>query len=472
MELRRLISASILYGLADMSVLLVSGFLLLPLYTHYLSKEEFGYYVVIRANTEFLSYLLYLGVPSAMARLYFDYRANGTHYDYIGTIVVAFTATIAVGAVLTGVFGADIWRLVAPQVPAWPSIWFCFGAAALSFYALVGTTWLRLDEAARAVVALQIGTAILIAVAASLSLAVFHNGLNGLLTVLMLASLPASVWLAWKLRKGFRKLLKAETIGVTLVLGFPIFLSYLSTFALNRINLFTLQHWIDIRSIAVFGLATQLASLVTVASMSFSKAVQPMIFRAGADDIAALFAKVSPLYVALMTLSAGLFVLYIADILALVAPASYGDALDVIFLLAFGNLINSFSLMSDSALMYFKKPKLSLAGAIVGSVASAVIGLMLVPVWGMRGAALALVIAFSLKTLASQYFAGRLVATSAVKPMLVSVGFSVVLFALVDWIQKLGLGRWTIFSAKTACILIIVVVLGVVFRGRIRTLIR
>ena len=72
-----LLRTTLIYGVGDVIVLAVGGFLLLPLYTRTLSQHDFGIYVVIRANVEIFTYLLYLGLPSAAGRLYFDHRNSG-----------------------------------------------------------------------------------------------------------------------------------------------------------------------------------------------------------------------------------------------------------------------------------------------------------------------------------------------------------------------------------------------------------
>lgn len=450
MKLKRLISTSLLYGLADMAVLVVSGFVLLPLYTRMLSQADFGIYVVVRANTELLSYLLYLGVPSAMARLYFDHYRCGNHYDYVGTIVLAFTILAAVGTGLTYLVGDRIWEVVAPKTPAWPYLWFCFVTATMSFYGLTCLTWLRLDDAIWSVMAIQLTTAVLLALFAWLALAVLNTGLNGLLTVLLFTSVPPALVLIGRLWRRFKRPLPVATIRATLFLGLPIFLSYLSNFTMNRINLFIMQYWGDIEAIAVYGLAVQLASLVTVASISFSKAVQPVIFRAEPDGLADILERAAPSYIGIMTLAAVAFVLFLDNLMTIIAPKSYGAAYDIVLLLTIANLIGAFSLISDTTLMYFKRPQISLLIVVAGGIASTLIGLALVPLWGATGAAIALIIAFSLKTLASQLVANRYVATSTICLMIGACVAVVLLVVAIRWFHGLALPFWISVSVKSA----------------------
>ena len=69
MDTRRLLSSTALYGIADIAVMAVGGFLLLPLYTRTLTQTEFGTYVAVRTNIDILTYLLHFGLVSAVARV-------------------------------------------------------------------------------------------------------------------------------------------------------------------------------------------------------------------------------------------------------------------------------------------------------------------------------------------------------------------------------------------------------------------
>ena len=90
MNQSRLLGAAVLYGAADVVVLAIGGVLLLPMYTRTLSQADFGIYVIVKANAEIVTYLLYFGMPSAVARLYFDYRRVNEHLQYLTSIVNFF----------------------------------------------------------------------------------------------------------------------------------------------------------------------------------------------------------------------------------------------------------------------------------------------------------------------------------------------------------------------------------------------
>ena len=118
METRRLLSSTVLYGLADVAVLAVGGFLLLPLYTRQLSQEEFGIFVVIRTNIDILTYLLYFGLPSAVTRLYFDHKRSQRQHEYLSSVVTFYLLMLAAFATVFWFQGATLWHALSPMMRA------------------------------------------------------------------------------------------------------------------------------------------------------------------------------------------------------------------------------------------------------------------------------------------------------------------------------------------------------------------
>lgn len=453
-NIRSLLSKSLLYGIADVLVVLVSGLLLLPLYTRTLSQSEFATLVVVRTITELLCCVIFFGVPSAMARLYFDHRKVNRQNDYIGTLAIVFTLAVLPIAALTYLFGDAAWTLFAPEIGADAYLWFCIGTAVFFVYGLLGITWLRLDENIKAVVVLQVFSALCVALFAWLALSELKLGLNGLLSVLLLANLPATLALFFRLTTRFKSPVSLPSITETIQLGLPILITQLSNFTLSRSNLFILQHWVDIETVAIYGLATQLASLINVACVSFSKAIQPSVFRADPKSLGELLARLTPLHIGAMTFISIAFVFFVEDILAIAAPSKYGRSYEILLLLVIANLISSFCLIPDTALLYFKRTRTALTISAASGAASALIGLLFISFWGAYGAAAALIVSFGIKLVMGQLLAARFVTINMAPHALVALFAAFLLFGSAELLHIVSAEAWIVRSAKTSVLLL------------------
>ncbi|MES2715834.1 MAG: oligosaccharide flippase family protein [Pseudomonadota bacterium] len=439
METRKLLSNTLLYGIADVVVMAVGGFLLLPLYTRTLSQAEFGTYVIVRANTEIFSYLLYFGLPSAVARVYFDYKKIGQHEAYLSSVLLFFGLNLVVCGTLLAIWGADFWALLSPATAADPYLAYSVAIAAVGFMASLGSLWLRLDGRVTAFALMQVATSIVLALCAMLNLVVFDLGLPGLLLALLASSACASLVLPWLLRRGFRWHLNWAHIQDSLRYAGPILVGYLAYFLLNRMSTLVLQRHVAAEQIAIFGLAQQLAMMLTIAGTAFGKAQQPAVFAAEPSQAADVLARSGALLRWLMFGTTAMLILGASELFALMAPKSYAAGFEILLILLVANFAYSFLLVSDTALLYHRMPKTSVLVSIVGAALSAVLSLWLVPRYHLFGAAAAIVATFVVMALFSHWLAWRVTGQSYLGPMLLGLLGASALAAFAAWLPGQGL---------------------------------
>lgn len=460
MDTRRLLSATILYGLADVVVLAVGGFLLLPLYTRTLSQEEFGTYVIVRANSDIFTYLLHLGLPSAVARIYFDYRERDRAGDFLGSILTFFVLYFVAFALSTLAWGPVAWRALSPTVPVMPFLAFCVAMGGVGFFATLGALWLRLEGRVKVFASLQLAASALLAATAFLNLVVLKTGLNGLLIALMASAALPAVVLPWALKGNFRPRVHWDQIVSTFGYAGPVLLGYVAYFVLNRFATLVLQHHADIREIAVFGVAQQLALIVTVAATAFGKASQPALFSAPSDRIGELLSRSGRLLSLLMFSLVTVLLLFASDIFSLVAPRAYGSGHAMLLILVLGGFAYSFTLTSDSALLYHRRPKTSVGVSMLGATIGAGLAFALIPTWGTTGASLSAAGGFLATSLLSQWMAHRVAGYSSFRSMATLTVAAALVAALAAAIQAASLAA--VESLVTRA-LIAALILGAVY---------
>lgn len=456
MDTRRLLSSAALYGLADMAVLAVGGFLLLPLYTRSLTQAEFGHFVAVRANIDIFTYLLQFGLPSALGRLYFDYKKLGTERQYISAIVCFFALLLVATTGILAVAGPRIWELLSPSVPMMPYLPLSVGIAAICFLSAITLIWLRVEGRAVWVVSLQLGSAVLIAVVASVSLGVFHLGLTGILQALLAGSVLSAGALPVLLRGGFRLALPRKLLFETLQYAMPILVGYIAYFLLNRASTLILQHHVRPEELAVFGLAQQLSMIAAIACSSFGMALQPAVYAAEADKVAQMIRRATSILMLLMIAVCGGLMLFSREIFAIVAPRGYEGGLSLLLILVVANFTNTFTLMSDTVLLYYRRPKTSVAVSILSAVVATLLGLWLIPLYHITGAAIAICGAFVVRMLVSQFMARRLTGQSHFALIAGSLVALSLIGAGVTWLSAQDLSLIALLVAKgaLACVLL------------------
>jgi O-antigen/teichoic acid export membrane protein len=450
LDTRKLLSTTVLYGLADVIVMAVGGFLLLPLYTRTLSQAEFGTYIIVRANTEIFGYLLYFGLPSAVARVYFDHQKSGQQIAYINSVLVFFGLNLTFCGLLLALWGKDFWALLSPDTPADPYMFYSVAIAATGFVSTLGSLWLRLDGRAKAFAVLQLATSVVLTIGALLNLVVFKLGLPGLLLALLASSASAGLVLPQLLGRSFRLHVQWRHIQESLRYAGPILVGYVAYFVLNRISTLILQRHVPLDQIAVFGLAQQLAMMLTVAAAAFGKAQQPAVFAAEPAQAAQVLARSGALLRTLMLGLTCVLVLCASDLFRLMAPRSYGNGLSILLILLLANFAYSFSQVSDTALLYHRRPKTSVLVSIGGAVLSTSLSLWLVPAYQLTGAALAIAVTFTAMSLCSHWLAWRVTGRSYLVPMLWALTGATMLTLFAAWLPDMELSLLAASGLKLA----------------------
>jgi O-antigen/teichoic acid export membrane protein len=431
-----MLSSTLLYGAGDALVLLVGGFLLLPLYTHTLSQAEFGQYVVIRTGIELLTYLLHFGLLSAVARLYFDYQGKDSRREYLSSVVMLFMLLLVVWMTLLAGWGEPAWRLLAPGAPAQPYLWFSVAIAVTGFFGMLASTWLRLDERAGAFAALQVTAAVALAVTAFVNLSVLSLGLPGLMVALLVSPAACAALLPWLFGRRFRPRLQVAHARPTLHYALPAVASLVAYFVLNRISIVILQRHATLDQVAVFGLAQQLALLISLTGIAFGKAMQPAVFGADPAAAAELLQRFGTMLVLALTAVTLLLMLFAAELLAVVAPADYATGHNLILVLAIATFAYALSLLADTALLHHRRPRVSAALTLLGAALSTLLGLLLIPRFTVYGAAFAMAVAFVTMTLVGQVAAMRLTGQSFLRMSLPALALVCGVAGLAAWLHQ------------------------------------
>lgn len=441
---------TVVYGAADFVVLAVGGFLLLPLYTRTLSQSEFGNYVIVKANIEIITFIMYFGLPSAVSRVYFDYKALNQHFEYMSSVLSAFLLGVVVIGVLFHFWGAGFWKILSPNTPDYPYLGFGVAIGAVGFFGALASLWLRMEGRVAAFAGLQVGVATVLALVAVVSLVVLDLGLPGIFVAVLISSACSALALPCLFGRRFRPIIQTSHIVESLRYAVPIVIGYIGYFVHNRISIFLLQRHVEPDQIAIFGIAQQLAMIVTFAGMAFVKASQSTVFSAEQAHAATLMSRSARFLMLVMFCVTSVLLLFASEMFELVAPRSYQSGIDVLLILLVGGFIYSLTLISDTALMYHRRPKTAVAVTLVGAVSSTLLGVLVIPTYHLYGAAFATVGAFLVTALAGYWRAYRITKLSYIRPALASFLAICALAVFVAWLQRQGLPQVASLSIKAA----------------------
>jgi O-antigen/teichoic acid export membrane protein len=274
--LRKLVGASAVYGLGSV---LVRGlaFVLLPLYTRYLSPAEYGVVALTVTCTVVLGLLYPLGLRGAVSRTYYESGTVEERKERVGTLWIAMILSAAVMALLLDRVGPALTAALLPEVPFHPYLRLAVWTAFLGVLGLTPLVLLQAQERSRAFVLLTLWTALTTTVV-TVWLVVKGGGAEGYLQGALigagLAAIPYLALTIGQIRPVFRMSILMPALGF----GLPLVPHALAGWALEMSDRAILTRLVPLHDVGVYSLGYQLGAAMGLMTTAFNAAWVPLLF--------------------------------------------------------------------------------------------------------------------------------------------------------------------------------------------------
>lgn len=405
-ESRTITSYGSIYLLANI-INRSAGFILIPVYTHVLSLEEYGLYAIIMAVSDMLAILFGMGFSAAMIRFYFDFDDESPEQKSV------------ISTTLLGFFILAAFILIAAYPIARVVVSIIFESTenlGIFIFAIVGLIFTLLFEIVigYTVVRKNVWQYLFIAVSKAL-LFIGTNvffviyldlGVPGIIyaTVLSLGSI--SVFFAGTIfrKVGFR--FSARILREMVAYGLPLIPASFTNAALPVVE----RHFINVlvgpAAVGIYALGHRLASML---QMFIAKPFSEIFFVRRFETLSkgedqSVFNRILLVFVALMmTCALGLSV-FSNEIINLISPADYLAVVPAIPVLGLCFVISSLNLNIQLGIIYQKKTRIIPIIGLVVLTASIPANYLLIGKFGILGAALALLLMNSLRIVLTLIF--------------------------------------------------------------------
>lgn len=389
--LRRLATTGAAYTAYSALSKLIAVFLL-PLYTRYLTPQEYGAAEVLMASVITASIVIRLGMIEAILRFYYLPDADRRQVVAGGFAVLVWSATIA-GAIGLAAAGPISRALLGHQ------------DAALVRIAIVGlwavTLWeyvlalLRLEERARAYLAITVAN-VLVTIPLTVWLVVLERqGASGLLIATYVTVFPFIGLRLWEERRRLSLRPDRELLRRMTRFGLPTMPAELSVYSLNFIDRLVLARSAGLAAAGLYGLAVRFAQGMTVIARGFQLAWPPLAYSIPDDDEARqTYALVFSWFAAVCAFFVVAFWLFGPWIVRLLAAPTFFGAHRALPLVATGIGLYALYLVQVIILGRTGRTELSFAASGAGTMVNVALNLALVPPLGIVGAGIALVASY------------------------------------------------------------------------------
>ena len=405
-QLKRLAKHSAIYGLGGLVQRLLAV-LLLPLYTSYLTPSDYGQIETLVAAAAVVVIVLRGGIQSAFFRFYFD---SGENEQRLRVVRTSFWYTMSAATA-----GLIVIVAFASQISGWLHLG--GGGTTLVYASAVGiwaqmnyeqlTSLFRVEERSLQYVAASIVNILITVAATVLLVVVYDEGPLGVLVGNFIGTLLVYVVLVGYHREQLGLEFDRALFRRMNHFGLPLIPAALALWAINFIDRWFVAYYKGQGEVGVYSVAVRIASAVVFVLLAFRTA-WPAFAYSIVDDRDAKRAYAFVLtYVLLVTcwLSAALALLAPWLVHLLARNPGFARAAEAVGLLAFSAAVyTGYTVLAVGA---GRARRTQLNWVISGLAAAVNIGLnmLLIPRYGMIGAAISTLVAYVVLFLAMLWYA-------------------------------------------------------------------
>lgn len=243
-----------------LGLILMKGiaFLMLPIYTNYLSTFEYGQLEMLVTFTNLVSLAIGMGLIESLYR-FTGGKDQATRQQIMSTVIVITFGISLIFLGLMALFGPYVSQLIPGEIPLhlfqWVSVSLC-----LSAIITIPLTWLRMNDRAAEFFATSVTVAV---IQASLSFYLLLEGVGVLSIILsgVIATALVLTYLVIRIRGELTVKVTAANSKKLLRYGWPFIFSGFAGFILSGADRWLLADMFDLETLAVYAIAAKFAFL-------------------------------------------------------------------------------------------------------------------------------------------------------------------------------------------------------------------
>lgn len=406
-RLKRLSLQSAIYTFGDL-LNRAFGLLLIPIYTSYLTPDDYGILAITSTIASVLAILSMQSLESALTRFHYDYADRASQRNFHGAIWILMLICALVMVVLSSTVGRPIFGWLFPDVPYVPyirlAVWTTFFTN-ISYVLL--KSLLRVRERPTTfsilnILVFLVNTAFVIYFVVGRQGGAQGNLIGRLLAAMALAApfiifyfRDASLHWSWKTAK--------ESLRFSL----PLLPHLLSLWVLNVSDRIILQRYVPLAEVGIYSLGYQIASILQLLAFSVTNAWSPFFYKtAGEPGAPRMLSRFSTYYMLLIVfLGTGIAALAQDMLLIVASNPEYYAAYQVVPWVVMGFVMRGFYFLFVTALYYRKQVRALPFVTIGAGVLNIGLNLLTVPIYGYMAAAVNTFVAYAVQAAVMYYLA-------------------------------------------------------------------
>jgi O-antigen/teichoic acid export membrane protein len=382
---------SFIYGIGSFLNRFI-GFLLLPVFTSYLTPEEFGILAMLSLLALLLQPVFGLGLGAAMGPSYFSGGGGDARSSAVWTAfalnVLSAGALVVLACAMPAALGALV-RL--PPERAMLVVWALMGCA-LTILTTPFSQRVQFEKQARRYVAVTLVTALATILASVVTVVHLGMGVTGMVLSQFFGNLITFLAFLWIGLKATRPTLDLVIAKQLIRLGLPLVPSFACLFILMHANKYFLEWHAGLDAVGIYSMGFNLGMTLSIVTNGISTAWFPffMSYMDRQEEGAAVFRRIFTYYVIGIGFLCLVFFLVAKPVVLFMAQESFHAAAPVVGFAALANFFQAACSFFLPGFYFAKEVKYIALAQGIAAVLAMVCNYLLIAGYGIIGAALGL----------------------------------------------------------------------------------
>ena len=375
-----------LYTLGAMFVPL-SGMVLLPLYTNYLSPSSYGILTTVQTLSGALQLVLILAINGAITRFYYDYLDNKIlQKKYLGSILLFVSIYSLLIVNLFLLFKEFIGQLIFENIPTDPFIYYLVFLAWSSGLLTLPLALLRAREKAGTFAVINISHAIINTFLTFIILKFLSKGIEELLTVLIITNFCIFLISLLIQKKHFTISLDWKMIKSSLIFSIPLIPHVASAWIISSSDRIILEKNVPLSEIGIYSLSVQVSLVLALFFSSINNALVPR-YTLYMKNQEHQKANQLLIYFQRSIIFFGMISIPVAVLgVEFFISEEYEKAIYIIPFLIISQILRGLYYIPVSRLFFYKDTKAIATGSSLAAMINVIFNLCLIPIIGLYGA--------------------------------------------------------------------------------------
>lgn len=368
-------------------VLRASSFLLIPLYTHYLSLADYGLLSTLLLTIQILVTIVDFGIRSGIMRFMAKYEMENRLKEFLGSALAVNILGGIVTTLLTLFLFSPVLQYVlhAKDISGYLTLT-CLTAVVQSLCINI-ISYYRAKNQGLVFMIINLAASLLLIAGGLLFLVKLNMGIQGVLISQIMTY--GSIWIVVTviIFVKHRLSVSMDLFSTLLKFGFPLIFAMAGNLLMNTSAVYFMGYFKGLEQVAIYSLAFKIASIAEmVVILPFQMAYEPFVF-ANLNDpgIQSTISKLTTYLLLGFTFVGFLIVFAFRDLIGLIAPPEYNDAYFIIFLLLPGIAAQGLHYVGQSLLHVQNKTHITGTIVFSFSLLSVALNYFMIRLYGIMG---------------------------------------------------------------------------------------